>query len=179
MPTIEQIQSQIQKLDGVSSFLAKKEIKELPNILWHDEEVKGLIQGFYNNGNGLLVATNSRLIFINKKLLGGIVVEDFPYDKISSIQYETGLMFGKITIYTSGNKALIEQTDKKMARTFCDEARERISNKPAVAAAAPVAVQGGGQIDIADQLQKLAALKESGILTEEEFQVQKKKLLGM
>lgn len=179
MPTLDQIQSQIKKLDGVSSFLAKKEIKELPNILWHDEELKGLIQGMYNNGNGLLVATNSRLIFVNKKLLGGIVVEDFPYDKISSIQYETGLMFGKITIYTSGNKAIIEQTDKKQARTFCDEARERISNKPAATAPIPVAAPAGAQIDIADQLQKLAVLKDSGILTEEEFQTQKKKLLGM
>jgi hypothetical protein len=179
MPTLDQIQTQLQKLDGVSSFLAKKEIKELPNILWHDEEVKGLIQGMYNNGNGLLVGTNSRLIFINKKLLGGIVVEDFPYDKISSIQYETGLLFGKITIFTSGNKALIEQTDKKQARTFCDEARERISNKSAAAAPVPVAAQPGTQVDVADQLQKLAALKEKGILTEEEFQAQKKKLLGM
>jgi hypothetical protein len=33
-------------------------------------------------------------------------------------------------------------------------------------------------VDVADQLQKLATLKEKGILTEEEFKVQKK-LLGM
>lgn len=176
MPTLDQIQDQLKKLDGVSAFLAKKEIKELPNILWHDEEVKGLIQGFYSNGNGLLVGTNKRLIFINKKLLGGITVEDFPNDKISSIQYETGLMFGKITIFTSGNKAVIEQTDKKQARVFCDEARERISNKPA---AQPAAVaQPAGQIDVAGQLEKLASLKEKGIITDEEFQQQKQKLLN-
>ena len=35
------------------------------------------------------------------------------------------------------------------------------------------------QIDIADQLQKLANLKAQGILTEEEFTAQKKKLLGL
>ena len=34
------------------------------------------------------------------------------------------------------------------------------------------------QLNIADELEKLAKLKESGILTEEEFQSQKKKLLG-
>ena len=34
-------------------------------------------------------------------------------------------------------------------------------------------------IDIADQIKKLAELKTQGILTEEEFVAQKKKLLGL
>ena len=34
------------------------------------------------------------------------------------------------------------------------------------------------QLNIADELGKLAKLKESGILTDEEFQIQKKKLLN-
>jgi len=34
-------------------------------------------------------------------------------------------------------------------------------------------------VNIADQLERLAKLKEQGILTEEEFASQKKKLLGL
>lgn len=34
------------------------------------------------------------------------------------------------------------------------------------------------QVDVADELQKLAQLKEQGVLTEEEFATQKAKLLG-
>lgn len=34
------------------------------------------------------------------------------------------------------------------------------------------------QVDVADELQKLATLKEQGVLTEEEFATQKAKLLG-
>ena len=34
------------------------------------------------------------------------------------------------------------------------------------------------QVDVADQLQKLATLKDQGVLTEAEFAVQKAKLLG-
>ena len=37
--------------------------------------------------------------------------------------------------------------------------------------------QQAGQADLLDQLQKLAKLKEKGLLTEEEFRVQKEKLL--
>jgi hypothetical protein len=45
------------------------------------------------------------------------------------------------------------------------------------AAAAPPAASGGGD-DMVTQLQKLAQLKEQGILTDEEFAAQKQKLLG-
>ena len=41
----------------------------------------------------------------------------------------------------------------------------------------PAPPQQTGQQDLLDQLQKLAKLKEKGLLTEEEFQVQKEKLL--
>jgi hypothetical protein len=46
---------------------------------------------------------------------------------------------------------------------------------PAAAPAAPGAVSD----DTVEQLQKLAGLRDQGILTEEEFDAQKKKLLGM
>jgi hypothetical protein len=45
-------------------------------------------------------------------------------------------------------------------------------------AAAPAA-GGGSPVDVADQLKKLAELRDQGILTEEEFSVQKQKLLGL
>jgi Short C-terminal domain len=44
-------------------------------------------------------------------------------------------------------------------------------------APAPSAASGGGD-DMIAQLQKLAQLKEQGILTDEEFAAQKQKLLG-
>jgi hypothetical protein len=32
-------------------YLLMFEIKELPNILWHDEMPEQIVTGFYNNGN--------------------------------------------------------------------------------------------------------------------------------
>jgi len=87
MPSIDEIQNQIKNLSGLESFLGRREIKELPSILWDNEKVENIIQGLYNNGNGILVGTNKRLIFIDKGIIFGIKVEDFSYDKISSIQY--------------------------------------------------------------------------------------------
>ena len=42
----------------------------------------------------------------------------------------------------------------------------------------PAAAPAGGESSMIDQLKELGALKEQGILTEEEFAAQKAKLLG-
>ena len=65
MPTLEDVKTQIKSIDGISKFLGFKEIKELPNILWENENIENMISGTYNNGSGILVATNSRLIFVD------------------------------------------------------------------------------------------------------------------
>lgn len=180
MPTLEEIKSQIKNLDGFESFLGRKEIKELPNILWEDEKLENIIQGTYNNGNGILVGTNKRLIFVDKGLIFGLKVEDFQYDKISSIQYETGLIFGKIIIFTSGNKAVIENVIKGKVRVFGEWVRAKISNQNQTKTSQnKLQTNLNEDANIIDQLEKLANLKERGILTDEEFIIQKKKLLGL
>lgn len=181
MPTLEEIQTQIRNLDGFETFLGRKEIKELPNILWENETVENVIQGTYNNGNGILVATNRRLVFVDKGILYGLKVEDFAYDKISSIQYETGMLFGKLTIFTSGNKAIVSNVLKAKVRVFGDWVRARISaQKENVIQQQPTTqIISQENVNIADQLERFAKLKEQGILTEDEFASQKRKLLGL
>lgn len=148
----------------------------MPNILWEDEELLNLVQGMYNTSQGILIETNRRLIFIDKGIFGGLKVEDFPYDKISSIQYSTGIMFGKVTIFTSGNRAEITQIDKVHVRVFAETVRARIS--------------GGGEkkekkeqfntpASAADEIIKYKSLLDAGVLTQDEFDVKKKELLGL
>lgn len=187
VPTTEEIKTQLDNLDGVSKFFGKKEIKELPNILWEDEELEKLVQGYYAKGNGILVATNKRLIFIDKGLFYGLRVEDFPYDKISSIQYSTGMMFGKITIFTSGNKAEIEQVEKGQVKVFSEYVRARISSTKEHASYSnqekkkSLNTNGTSKNDddLIVLLEGLGKLKEQGMLTEEEFSAKKKQLLGI
>ena len=178
MPTLAEIQEQIRNLDGLSRLLGRKEIKELPDILWEDERVEAIVQGVYNKKLGILVASNKRLIFVKKGLLYGLQVEDFPYDKITSIQYETGLMYGKIKIFSSGNKAEIEQVEKRRARDFSEYIRARISGVTKHASYHEQAAAAKDPYDdMLTKLERLPQLKERGILTEEEFQEQKQAIL--
>ncbi len=178
MPSHDEVMEQIKSLDSASQFLGKKEIKELPSILWHDEVIKEVAQGMYDNSMGLIVATDRRVIFVDKGFFGGLKVEDFAYDKISSIQYETGILTGSITIFTSSNKAKITQVEKDRVRNLAEAVRHRISgNQPAQvpqSQAAPAA-DGGDRIAA---LERLAKLKEQGILDDAEFKAEKAKILG-
>jgi hypothetical protein len=54
---------------------------------------------------------------------------------------------------------------------------QEVAAAPAASAAAPAAGPAGG--NVLDQIQQLAELKDAGVLTEEEFTAQKRKLLGM
>ena len=171
---LDEIKQQIQsiKLSNSSTYFGRREINELPNILAPNEIIDNLAQGTYNNGQGILVSTNRRLLFVDKGMFFGLKVEDFPLDKISSIQYETGLIFGGIKIHTTGNIAMIDNIEKASARSFAEFVRDKLS-KPKETINATINTEP----TILDQLEKLAKLKENGILTEDEFKEQKKKLL--
>jgi len=177
MSRLEAIQKQISSLDETGHLLTLKEIKELPKILWEDECVEQIIEGIYSGGNGVLVATNKRLVFIDKGLMFGLKVEDFLYNKITSIQYEAGMFFGKITIFASGNKAEIESLGKSRTRVLAEFVRTRItaaSNHASV----PKTNSAPQADDVVSKLERLVALKSQGILTEEEFLDQKKRILN-
>ena len=147
MPTLEEIQKQVAAIEGGSKFMPRKEIKELPNVLARDERVEQLAPGFYNGGIGLLVATNRRLIFVDKGMLYGLRVEDFHYDRISSIQYKTGLLLGEITIYSSGNRAEISQVEKSVVRQFGEYVRAKIGSPGPRAPAPPATPSTVAQAD--------------------------------
>jgi hypothetical protein len=49
---------------------------------------------------------------------------------------------------------------------------------PPQAALLDVPVPSSGPVSVADELQKLADLRDRGVLTQEEFEAQKAKLLG-
>jgi len=127
---------QIQATPGGSSLIALREIKALPGILWDDEIVERIVSGTYLDRFGVLVATNKRVIFVDKGLIYGVRVEDFPYSNITSIRYKVGLIMGEITIFASGNSAEIKMIHKNLVQNFCENVRAKISNvqqKPPIA----------------------------------------------
>jgi hypothetical protein len=178
MPTLDEIQQQIGHLPGGNGFLGRKEVKQLPTILWEDEKVEHIIRGFYASGTGILIATNKRLVFVDKGITK-LRVEDFPYDKITSIQYNLGIAGGTLTIFASGNKADIQHVPKDQCKAFGDFVRARITSVAPHASRSEEArpIQSDGS-DVVDRLERLARLREQGVLSDAEFETQKQKILN-
>lgn len=88
------------------------------------------------------------------------------------------MVFGKLTIFVSGNKAQIESVDKKMGKQLTDLVRDKINSSSSAPPSAPSAPpQASGGADVVEQIRKLKELHEAGILTDAEFSTKKTELL--
>ncbi|PIF46117.1 putative oligomerization/nucleic acid binding protein [Chryseobacterium sp. 52] len=173
MSRLDEIKEELEKLDINPTFFARKEIRELPDVLSKDEKIVYLVEGRNKTTKHhiILVATDRRLIFVDKEFMYGLKVEDFSYDKISSIQYETSLMLGSIDIQVSDHIVEIDGVGKYEAELFCEKVRDFMSRPKEY-------FQNKSVPTILDQLEQLGKLKENGVVSEEEFNEQKKKLLN-
>lgn len=176
------IDRSLQSIDTSGSFSGKWEVSKLPEILGDDELPLMISTGTYKGTKsrsasiGVIVATDRRLIFIDKGMFNSLTVEDFPYSTIQSVEASTGMMWGSLTIKSAGNAEEIGDVAKH--RTH--EIAEFIRQKVVAFQAAPGITDLGhtGPISVADELLKLSQLRDAGVLTDEEFEAQKAKLLG-
>jgi Bacterial PH domain/Short C-terminal domain len=154
-----------------------REIKRLPDYLWEGEQVREMTSGTYGPGTGLIVLTDRRLLFLKDGVMAK-TTEDFPLEKISSVQWSSGVALGKITIFASGNKAEISNVNKVNGKSIVDTVRAVISGATPPKVAPEVRPSGDGRPDVFDQLRKLGELRDAGVLTPEEFEAKKIELLG-
>lgn len=171
---LDEIKDELEKLDINPTFFARKEIHELPDILSVDEKIVYLVEGRnkINNHHIILVATDRRVIFVDKEFMYGLKVEDFSYSKISSIQYETALLLASIDIHVADDVVEIDGVGKYDAELFCEKVRDFMAHPEEY-------VQAKTEPTVLDQLEQLGRLKENGVLSEEEFNDQKKKLIDL
>ena len=172
MPTLKEIQEQLKALGTWNTFGTKKEIKSLPDVLSDNEQIKYLTSGWMDGNTWLITCTDKRVIFLDKGLVYGMKQVEIPLEKINSITQKTGLMFGEMHIWDGASKMQIRNVAKTTVKPFVDAVNQAIEDNKKQNAAPQQQ-----SIDIAGQLEKLAGLKEKGILSEEEFQAQKQKLL--
>jgi hypothetical protein len=115
---------------------------------------------------GIFVTTENRLIFFAKKW-SGYEIETFPYTNISAIELSKGLLGKTINLKMSGNEAKLKWIQEGDPDALISFIRKHMGEKT-----------HEGSTDIPGQIQKLAELRDSGILTEDEFTVKKVELLN-
>jgi hypothetical protein len=149
-------------------------------VLNNGESVQYSIFGTYetktlgNNTvkNGILVATEKRIIFYAKRF-SGFDLENFDYSKISTFELSKKLIGNVLTIYSSGNKVNVKWINDAELDDFVTYVNDRMQSKNYKEAT----------IDNEEQnLKKIKQLKElldMEAITQEEFDTKKSRLLGL
>lgn len=195
------------KKEEVSTQLSESELEEVEEIkdtLMPDEKVllvvrqsriapRGLMRPGTITTPNTIFATNRRIIVRNPTMLGlRAGTEDFPYESVTSVKLHKGVFSSEIRLRIPGLTetsrlpatlrwgrrdegeiaALPKDKAEQLVRIIKEGIAGRLPGQAPPIPAAPVAA-----VSPLDEIKKLAELKDAGLITEEEFQEKKKKLL--
>ena len=165
-----------------------KEIEEIQRVskrLDSDEEVEivakqsKLRPGGSKTTPDTIFVTNKRLLIRDPSLFGA--QEDFEsitYDKITSIELEKGMFSSAVKIMASGYNGNIDAISKEKAERIVEYIKKSMQNiKTEKETQVSTGINSNQKLSIADELLKLAKLKEEGIITEQEFNQMKQNLI--
>lgn len=154
----------------------EKLLKELINYLGDSEQILDKIMGYYEHKLGIIAATDKRLIYLSKGLFSGLRVVDMPYSQIKSIEYKRKRNDATLELFGLGDEKEFTSIYSEYLDNLPNFVKMIQKNITVKKSNSPILQDSGG--DKYSQLEKLAQLKESGVLTEEEFQEEKRKILN-
>ena len=160
------------------------EIKKISDRLEADEEVFQAIRQTKNPlkpGGSLftpdsIFATNKRVIIRNPSALGlRQRIQSYSYEKITDVKLEKGMLSSQIIINVPGSvfDGVIEAIPKNEAEALLKTIYDGITTAKKEAQGETTT-----QVSTADELMKLAKLKEQGVISEEEFSKMKQDLIN-
>lgn len=178
----DQLKAEMKRLAATVSdtpFGTKKEFFHLPQVLNAGEHPVGIVSGMMDGNTWLITLTNQRVIFLDKGMIFGVKQVDVNLMNIVSVGGKTGLMFGEITISTSGQNYTVKNVMKASVIPFTNLVNETRNslNKPA-SPTTSINNEKSSFDDAMDKIDRLAEMKAEGILSEEEFQQQKQRVLN-
>ncbi len=131
------VDEQLKRLGFKLNGWGRGEIQELPNILLPSEEIYELVNGTYEGGFALAVATDVRLLLVDKKPMNYLTVEDIRFDMISEIDYSHRLLGAQIAVSTgdrdfhfrSYNQARLRKLIGHVQHCMADGKRQQSQNQ--------------------------------------------------
>lgn len=163
------------------------------------EQVASAVQGTYETKilgsdsvrTGILMATDTRIVFYAKKL-GGYDLESFQYGNVSSFEQSKGMMGHSISFFASGNKVTMKWiSDAAAMQQFVAAVKQGMSpaglppsvNMPGRNVEQQATSHGGPPLandhaSIIDAIKQLGDLHQAGVLSAEEFSTKKAELLA-
>lgn len=154
-------------------MFGRKEIRHLANVLDRGELVHAIGVGNLSGKMGIVALTDRRLLFLEKSIGSENLVE-FALGSIGALSLGKKMGGETLTITYSGTTATITTLGHGQGDAIARKFRE-LKERSAFAASPSVAPSPADPIE---QIERLANLRDKGILSEDEFQAQKTQLLS-
>lgn len=104
MVALHRVDTMLARAGLYNKYWGRAAVRELCAVLWDDEVIVAAVNGRYEAGWALLVATEHRLLLIDKKLWY-LTIEDIRYDMLAEVDYSSGVI-DAIIKFNTFNKSL-------------------------------------------------------------------------
>lgn len=126
MVSLSQVEDQLKRVGCNFRFWGRPEIRELTKILMPGEVIAQAVNGRYENGFAMLVATDHRLLLIDKKPMF-LTLEDVRFDMIAEIDFSAQLFDGTVKIITPNRKLVFTTWSQERLRKVLNYTQQRVS----------------------------------------------------
>lgn len=120
------VEEQLKHIGFGFRFWGRAEVNELNKILLDDEIIAECVNGEYSNGFALLVATNHRVLLVDKKPMLYLTVEDLRYDMITEFNYSHRMLNASINIYTTNKTLTFVSWNQGRLRRLLEYTQQRV-----------------------------------------------------
>lgn len=101
---------------GITLYgLLKSESRYLPKIMHDNEHVEAIVYGQHHSSSVMLIATDERIVFLDKKPMA-TMFDEVSYEVISGIEFDIHIFFATLVLHTP-----VKNYDIKFANLRCAE----------------------------------------------------------
>ncbi len=110
---------------GVSGYgLLKFASRALPSIIHENEHIRAAITGRYENGAALLVATDARIVFVDKGVLYS-KADEIRYEMVSGVRSTIQALFSSVNLHTRIKDYRLNYVNPKASQRFVHYIEQR------------------------------------------------------
>lgn len=125
MVHVDEVNRQLKRIGVSFQFWCRAEVRELPKILFENEQLKHVLIGRYEGGFALFCATDMRVLLVDKKPFY-LTLEDVRYDMISDVQYNHRLIDATVRLGTVHKTISFTGYNHNKLRDFTSYIQEQV-----------------------------------------------------
>jgi hypothetical protein len=125
MVSSHEVEEQLNRVGCNYKVWGRSEIRELSNVLMPEEIVAQAVNGSYEGGWAMLVATNYRVLLVDRKPML-LTIEDIRYDMMSEVDYHNRVFGATIRVMTPMRNLVFNSWSKPRLRKTVNYIQQRV-----------------------------------------------------